>query len=326
MWNPRPRSLPASPSTARAEDKLRTIRLSIPSPGGRLDRVLADHLPELSRNRVQHLIQQGRVRLDGQPVSKPALAVQGGELVELTIPAPAPTDLRPESIPLDVIYESSDLLLVNKPAGMVVHPSPGHSSGTLVHAALAHAPDIQGIGDELRPGVVHRLDKGTSGLIVLAKHDAALRELQRQFKSRQVEKTYLALVHGRPPTPKGKVEASIGRDPSRRQRMAVVPEGRGRPATSLYASREQFAEYSLLEVRPITGRTHQVRIHLAFLGCPIVADPIYGRRRNAFALDRPFLHAWRLAFRPPGENQLRCFEAPMPEDLEAVLDDLRRQA
>jgi hypothetical protein len=201
----------------------------------------------MSRSRLQSLIRQGWVQLDGQVVAKPSLPVRGGEVVVLAIPPPRPSELIPESIPLDVVFENQDLLLVNKPAGMVVHPSPGHHSGTLVHAALAHAPDLLGIGDQLRPGVVHRLDKGTSGLIVLAKHEAALRELQRQFKSREVEKVYLALVAGRPPTPAGKVEAAIGRDRAHRQRMAVVPAGRGRAAATHYATREQFPEPTLLE-------------------------------------------------------------------------------
>ena len=303
----------------------RKIRLSIAPPGGRLDRVLSDHLPEMSRSRLQSLIRQGWVRLDGQVVAKPSLPVRGGEVVELAIPPPIPSDLIPESIPLDVVFENQDLLLVNKPAGMVVHPSPGHHSGTLVHAALAHAPDLLGIGDQLRPGVVHRLDKGTSGLIVLAKHETALRELQRQFKSREVEKVYLALVAGRPPTPAGMVEAAIGRDRAHRQRMAVVPEGRGRPAATQYATREQFAEFTLLEARPITGRTHQVRLHLAHLGCPIVGDPVYGRRRSPLALQRPFLHAWRLSLRLPGEDRVRQFEAELPPDLEETLQTLRQE-
>jgi len=302
----------------------RKIHLSIVPPGGRLDRVLSDHLPEMSRSRLQSLIRQGWVRLDGQVVAKPSLPVRGGEVVELAIPPPIPSELTPESIPLDVVFENQDLLLVNKPAGMVVHPSPGHHSGTLVHAALAHAPDLLGIGDQLRPGVVHRLDKGTSGLIVLAKHEVALRELQRQFKSREVEKVYLALVAGRPPTPAGKVEAAIGRDRAHRQRMAVVPAGRGRAAATHYATREQFAEFTLLEARPVTGRTHQVRLHLAHLGCPIVGDPVYGRRRSPLALQRPFLHAWRLSFRLPGEDRPRQFEAGLPPDLEETLQTLRQ--
>jgi 23S rRNA pseudouridine1911/1915/1917 synthase len=288
--------------------------------------VLSEQLPDLSRSRLQSLIRQGRVRLDGRVAVKVSQAVQGGEAVELTIPPPLPSELVPESIPLEVVFENQDLLLVNKPAGMVVHPSPGHVSGTLVHAALAHAPDLLGIGDELRPGVVHRLDKGTSGLIVLAKHEAALRELQRQFKSREVEKAYLALVEGRPPTPAGRVEAAIGRDPSHRRRMAVVAASRGRAAATLYSTREQFAEFTLLEARPITGRTHQVRLHLAYLGCPIVGDPVYGRRKPHLDLPRPFLHAWRLAFRLPGEDQRREFEAPLPPDLEATLRMLRSDA
>jgi 23S rRNA pseudouridine1911/1915/1917 synthase len=287
--------------------------------------VLSEQLPDLSRSRLQSLIRQGRVSLDGRVADKAGQPVRAGQAVELVIPPPIPSQLVPEPIPLNVVFENQDLLLVNKPAGMVVHPSPGHATGTLVHAALAHAPDLLGIGDQLRPGVVHRLDKGTSGLIVLAKHEAALRHLQRQFKSRQVQKVYLALVQGRPPSAGGRVQAPIGRHRTQRQRMAVVAAGRGREAETAFSTRESFAEFTLLEARPVTGRTHQVRLHLAHLGCPIAGDPLYGARRSRLALDRPFLHAWKLSFKLPGESQAREFEAELPPELEAVLRRLRKE-
>jgi 23S rRNA pseudouridine1911/1915/1917 synthase len=213
--------------------------------------------------------------------------------------------------------------VVNKPAGMVVHPAAGHASGTLVHAALAHAPTMEGVGGERRPGVVHRLDKDTSGLILLAKNDAAHHRLQEQFHSRSVVKTYLALVDGRPPTPRGRIEAPIGRDPAHRQRMAVLPPGKGRQAVSEYGTVEAFPEHTLLEVHPLTGRTHQIRLHLAFIGCPVVGDKIYGRRHSSLPLKRQFLHAARLEITLPGEERPRHFEAPLPDELKHILNFLR---
>jgi 23S rRNA pseudouridine1911/1915/1917 synthase len=231
--------------------------------------------------------------------------------------------LEPESIPLDVIYESAAVLVVNKPPGLVVHPGAGHTHGTLVHAALAHAPDLEGIGGELRPGVVHRLDKDTSGLIILAKNERAHAALQRAFKDRTVHKTYLALVEGHPPTPTGRVEAPIGRDASHRKRMAVVPASRGRTALTTYRTLETFAAGSLLEMHPETGRTHQIRVHLAFLGCPVAGDRVYGPRSAHIPAPRQMLHAWKLRVRLPGEAATREFEAPPPEDFEKVLHELR---
>ena len=301
----------------------RKIHLSIVPPGGRLDRVLSDHLPEMSRSRLQSLIRQGWVRLDGQVVAKPSLPVRGGEVVELAIPPPIPSELTPESIPLDVVFENQDLLLVNKPAGMVVHPGAGHISGTLVHAALAHAPEMEGIGGEQRPGVVHRLDKNTSGLILLAKNDKAHRWLQDQFRLRTIEKVYLALVDGRPPTPTGRIEAPIGRDTRLRKQMAIVVPHKGRASVSEYHTLETFPEHTLLEVHPLTGRTHQIRLHLDFLGCPVAGDTIYGRQHSTIPLKRHFLHAARLTLCLPGETEQRTFEAPLPKELEEVLKQLR---
>lgn len=291
--------------------------------GLRLDKFLAARLPEFSRSRLQALIREGMVTVDGRPAVKAGQMLDRDVLVEVRIPPPAPSALIPEAIPLDVLFENQDLMVVNKPAGMVVHPAAGHRAGTLVHAALAQAPDIQGVGGEVRPGVVHRLDKDTSGLIVIAKNESAHRWLQNQFRSRQVEKLYLALVDGAPPTRQGRVEAAIGRDPARRKQMAVLPPGKGRPALSEYRTLESFPEHSLLEVRPITGRTHQIRLHLAFLGCPVVGDTVYGRRRPSLSLGRQFLHAARLTIRLPGEEAARLFEAPLPADLETVLVALR---
>ena len=280
-------------------------------------------LPEFSRARLQGLIKNGFVRVDGKPVTKAGCVLEEGDGVEVRIPPPVPSGLVPEDIPLDIVFENPDLLIVNKPAGMVVHPSPGHDSGTLVHAALGHAPDIEGIGGEERPGIVHRLDKETSGLIVIAKNERAHRWLQEQFKSRRVEKTYLALVDGRPPTPTGRVEAPIGRNTTHRKLMATVPQEKGREAVTEYRTLESFAAHTLLEVHPLTGRTHQIRVHLTFLGCPVTGDTVYGKRRPTLELSRQFLHAYRLKITLPGESQPRTFEAVLPAELSGLLTSLR---
>jgi len=303
----------------------RQVRFEVPLPGGRLDLALVVHVPDLSRTRLQQLIRSGLVKIDGVVITKPGLRLDGGEVVEVIIPAPTLPTLQAEQIPLDIIFENDDLLLVNKPAGMVVHPSVGHYTGTLVHAALGHSPDMEGVGGEVRPGVVHRLDKDTSGLILLAKNDAAHQQLQRQFKDRSVEKVYLALVDGRPPTPSGRIEAAIGRDPRHRKRMAVVHAGKGREAITIYHTIESFSEHSLLEVHPKTGRTHQIRVHLAFINCPVVGDREYGRRRPTLPIERQFLHAASLTIRLPGEATSSSFETSLPSELEVVLDDLRRR-
>lgn len=302
-------------------DRLVTLQFSDQSQ--RLDKFLTGQLPEFSRSRIQGLIKKGLVTVNGIPAGKAGQSLEDGAVVQVVIPPAEPTDLQPEEIPLAIIFENDAVLVVNKPAGMVVHPAAGHSRGTLVHAALAHAPEMEGIGGEQRPGVIHRLDKNTSGLILLAKNERAHRWLQEQFRARQVEKIYLALVDGKPPTPAGRVEAAIGRDPRARQKMAIVAAEKGRSAASEYRTLENFANHTLLEVRPITGRTHQIRLHLAFLGCPVVGDTIYGRKYPTLPLNRHFLHAYRLAIRLPGEEQPRRFEAPLPNELSELLNNLR---
>ena len=289
----------------------------------RLDKFLVEQLPEFSRSRLQSLIKDGRVSVNGVIASKSGQTVDRVSHIVVEIPPTQPSKLVAEKIALDIVYENNEMLVVNKPAGMVVHPSAGHQSGTLVHAVLAYAEDIEGVGGVQRPGVVHRLDKDTSGLILLAKNDAAHHWLQDQFSSRQVEKIYLALVDGAPPTPRGRVEAAVGRDPMNRKKMAVVPPGKGRAAVSEYSTVRNYPSHSLLEVHPITGRTHQIRVHLAFLKCPVVGDRVYGRRHVSLPLDRQFLHAAQLRVRLPEEEDLTEFEAPLPEDLSrivAVLD------
>jgi 23S rRNA pseudouridine1911/1915/1917 synthase len=262
--------------------------------------------------------------VNGRAAKKAGQTLENGFKVTVRIPPATPTDLVAEDIPLEIVFENGDLILVNKPAGMVVHPAAGHSSGTLVNAMLGYDPELEGIGGEERPGVVHRLDKETSGLILLAKNERAHRWLQDQFRLRKVDKTYLALVDGKPPTPTGRVETYIGRDPSHRKRMAVVPESRGRIAISEYRTVESFREHTLLEFHPLTGRTHQIRLHCAFLKCPIVGDEVYGRKKASVETNRHFLHAYRLNIILPGEKEARLFEAPLPDELERVLETLRR--
>lgn len=289
----------------------------------RLDKFLATQYPDFSRNRLQTLIADGFVLVNGTPAGKSGQLLAAGDVVILQIPATEPSALLPEDIPLDIIFENDALLVVNKPAGMVVHPAAGHSRGTLVHAALGHAPQMEGIGGEIRPGVVHRLDKDTSGLIVLAKTDKAHRWLQDQFRLRKVEKVYIALVDGKPPTPAGRIEAPIGRDPSHRKKMAIVQPDKGRDAVTEYRTLAAYNLHTLIEAHPLTGRTHQIRLHMAFLGCPIVGDSLYGRRKHSVQLNRHFLHAAQLTITLPGERTPHMFEAPLPADLQSILDDLQ---
>lgn len=290
----------------------------------RLDKFLVSCLPEFSRSRLQNLIENGFILVDGGVAHKSGQMISRGNLIRVHIPATETTLLVPEDIPLDIIFENEDLMVINKPAGMVVHPAAGHSSGTLVHAALAHAPDMAGIGGENRPGVVHRLDKDTSGLILLAKNDLTHRFLQDQFRLRKTIKIYLALVDGRPPTPSGRIDAPVGRDNVHRKMMAVTGIKKGREAISEYITLESFREHTLLEVHPLTGRTHQIRLHLKFLGCPVTGDTVYGHKHATIPMDRHFLHAARLTILLPGETGPRTFEAPLPIDLDMVLERLRK--
>jgi 23S rRNA pseudouridine1911/1915/1917 synthase len=293
------------------------------SSGGRLDKQLAAQFSEFSRSRLQKLIRAGNVSVERAVVRRPGHQLEGGEYVQIEIPLPRSPELKAESIPLAIIYEDDDLLLVDKPAGMVVHPSHGHEHGTLVQAALAHAPDIKSLSGETRPGVIHRLDKDTSGLIMMAKTERALTDLQDQFMRHAVKKEYVALVDGSPEHPIGRIEGAIGRDPRHRKKMAIVPESRGRQATTMYRTAEKFTAHTFLMVEPHTGRTHQIRVHLASIGIPVVGDRTYGRRAPTLRLKRHFLHAQRLTFRLPGGGAQVDFEAPLPEDLEEVLRALR---
>ncbi len=290
--------------------------------GARLDVFLASRLPALSRSRVRALVAAGRIRVAGE-IRKPATPVHRGQEITIEIPPPEDLTLRPETVPLAVCYEDEDLLVVNKPPGLPVHPGPGHASGTLAHALLARVPSIAGVGEMQRPGIVHRLDKDTSGLLVVAKNERTLRALQAEIKARRVSRSYLALVHGRVDPAEGTIEAPIARHPRQRQRMAIVPAGRR--ATTRYRVREYFAGATLIEVSLLTGRTHQIRVHFAHIGHPVLGDPVYGRRRDrnseaAWGMTRQALHAYRLAFTHPGTGNRIDVEVPLPADMQAALD------
>ena len=286
----------------------------------RLDKFLVECLQEYSRARIQHFIKSGHILINQKPAHKAGQNVEKGMEVSVEIPPNAPSQLVPENIPLDIIFENDDLMVINKPAGMVVHPSAGHNSGTLVHAALAHTSELEGVGGVHRPGIVHRLDKDTSGIILLAKNDQTHQYLTDQFRNRQVKKFYQALVDGHPPTPDGQVDAAIGRDPNHRKRMTVTSDHKGRAAISEYHTIQRFAEHTLLDVHPITGRTHQIRVHFAFLQCPIVGDKIYGRRKPSLPINRHFLHAYKLMITIPGEEAPHLFTADIPGELTKIIE------
>ncbi len=300
------------------------IELTLDATGERLDKALPAAVPALSRTQVQRLIKEGQITVDGRDV-KPNFKLAGGEQITVILPPATETALLPEDIPLDIRYEDEDMLVINKPAGMVVHPSMGHERGTLVNAILHYCPNLAGVGGEKRPGIVHRLDKNTSGLIAVAKNEAALRYLQAQFKARTVDKRYLALVEGQVDPPEALIDAPIGRDPRRRKKMTVIPPGyagHARPAQTAYRVVISYDDYTLLECRLLTGRTHQIRVHLAYVGFPIVGDTVYGRRKQTIRLKRHFLHAARLTLLRPSDDTPLSLEAELPPELTAVLQQL----
>ena len=308
--------------------KAQQVNLTLPFPGERLDKALTAVMPDLSRMQWQRLIKEGRVLVDGR-TAKASQRITGDEQVFADIPEAVESELVAEDIPLDIRYEDGDILVVNKPAGMVVHPGTGHESGTLVNALLAHCTDLAGIGNTKRPGIVHRLDKDTSGLLVVAKNDNAQHTLQEQFKNRTVGKKYLALVHGQIQPPTALIDAPIGRDPKQRKKMSVIVPGsprarsaRARSAQTEYRALTYYQEYSLVECSIYTGRTHQIRVHLAYIGFPIVGDSVYGRRKQPLPLKRHFLHAAELTIKRPSDQEELTFTAELPPELTAVLDNL----
>ena len=304
--------------------------------GLRLDLFLTGREFGLSRSQIQRAVQEGRVRVNGSPVRSGRKLKTGDAVVIVVLPAASPSKVLPEAIPLRILYEDASLLVIDKPAGMVVHPAAGHSSGTLVNALLHHCRDLSGIGGVLRPGIVHRLDKGTSGLLVVAKSDEAHRGLAGQFKRHEVRKVYLALVYGDPKTDGGRIEAAVGRHPTDRKKMSTQSR-RGRSALTIWRVRERYGVAALLEVDIETGRTHQIRVHLADRDYPVVGDRVYGgagRIRNVGdpaarsrmkALDRPALHAWRLVFVHPVTGEIMRFSSPLPEDVADLCAFLRKR-
>jgi 23S rRNA pseudouridine1911/1915/1917 synthase len=297
------------------------IQSLIATEGGeRVDRYVAQQLPALSRSLIKQLVTDGLLTVNGRAV-KPSYRVEDGD--EVLVPLPAMEEIRlvAQDIPFRVVYEDNDLVVVDKPAHLVVHPAPGHKSGTLANALLARYPDLP-VDEDGRPGIVHRLDKDTSGLLIVAKNEPARRHLQAQFKEGQVKKVYLALVEGAVEPSSGIIDAPLARDARSRKRMAVASRG-GRSAVTEYRVLEQLSGFTLLEVRPRTGRTHQVRVHLAFVGHPVVGDKVYGRRKQSLDIGRQFLHAHRLGLRQPSSEEQLQLVSELPPDLAAVLEQLR---
>jgi 23S rRNA pseudouridine1911/1915/1917 synthase len=307
----------------------RRVTVDADQEGVRLDTFLAGLLPELSRSQIQRLIKDGRVA--GPPAVKPGAIVRAGQEYTVDIPAPVSPVPEAEPLPLRIVFQDADLVVLDKPAGMVVHPAAGHGGGTLVNALLHHVKDLSGVGGELRPGIVHRLDRGTSGLMVVAKNDRTHQELSRQFADREVEKDYIALVWGVVHAGR-RIDAAIGRDPNDRQKMSTRAR-RARSAVTRIAAATHFKGVTLLKVAIATGRTHQIRVHLSAIGHPIVGDQTYGGVRRRVAanvravqrLERPFLHAARLVFHHPADGRRVEFESPLPPELQEVLDDIRER-
>lgn len=288
--------------------------------GQRLDRFLADQCPDLSRSRVQQLISQGQVQVNQQICTIKKQTLQRGDRLEVLLPAAIPLDIEPEVMPLNILFEDDQLLVLNKPAGLVVHPAPGHDQGTLVHGLLAHCPNLVGIGGVQRPGIVHRLDKDTTGVMVVAKTDLALSHLQGQLKTRTMQRQYLGVVYGTPKTHQGTIDAPIGRHPSDRKKMAVVALEKGRSAVTHWHIQASFAPYHLIQFRLETGRTHQIRVHAAHMGWPIIGDPLYGNHpRLRVKIPGQLLHAETLSLIHPISKDTLTFTAPLPEHFSKVL-------
>jgi len=309
-----------------------TLLISVQDHGKRLDQVLTGTDLHLSRSQAKKRIEEEAILLNGRP-TKPGAHVKAGDQISGTLSEPEPLPLEPEPLPLAILYEDASLIVIDKPAGLVVHPAPGNPSGTLVNALLHHCTDLAGINGVLRPGIVHRLDKETSGVMVVAKNDEAYHQLTRQFKNRTINKVYLAIARGKFSQDEGRIDLAIGRHPTERKRMSTRTR-RGRPAVTQWKVIERFDGLTLLEILPKTGRTHQIRVHLAALGHPILCDPLYGRKGTQQApmlqacsrrLNRQALHAHRLGFIHPRTGGRVEFVSPIPKDIREVLDCLRLQ-
>ncbi len=321
---------------ASDESRHFTIRVTQKDQGRRLDQFLSDTDLNLSRSQAKNLIRKNYVLLNQRP-TKPSTHLRAGDLISVTFPTPEPLSLNPEPIPLTILYEDSSVIVVDKPAGMVVHPAAGNPSGTLVNALLYHCKDLGGINGVIRPGIVHRLDKDTSGVMVVAKDDEAYQHLTKQFKNRTVEKVYLTIAYGNFRQEEGLIESAIGRHPSQRKRMSTRTR-KGRMAVTRWKKIESLDGFTLLEIFPKTGRTHQIRVHLSSMGHPLLGDPLYGRKGRPGSIQDPVLkesvkrmkrqalHALRLAFSHPRTGEKVEFESPIPQDMREVLDWLRTQS
>lgn len=305
-----------------------TINIQVPENSDRLDRYLSQKLSDLSRSRIQQLIEQGHVQVNDQICTSKKVNLKIGDRISLEIPAIAPLQLLAADIPLDILYEDEELIILNKPAGLVVHPAPGHPEGTLVNAILAHCPNLPGIGGIQRPGIVHRLDKDTTGAIAIAKTDLAYQHLQAQLQAKTARREYLGLVYGVPKTETGSIDLPIGRNPQDRKKMGIVSiEDGGRAAITHWQVQERLANYTLIHFQLETGRTHQIRVHSAKIGHPIVGDPLYSSAHSiGVNLPGQALHAWKLQLQHPVSGKLLQVTAPLPRSFTTLLEVLRRRS
>jgi 23S rRNA pseudouridine1911/1915/1917 synthase len=303
--------------------QIREVLVDGGGEGRRIDQYLAQAGVSFSRAHIQKMIKDGSIAVNGEPC-KQSHRLRAGDKISIAVPRPKDLKAAPENIPLNIVYEDNDIVVINKPAGMVVHPAAGNYSGTLVNALLHHFDKLSRTGGDLRPGIVHRLDKDTSGLMIVAKNDRSHVLIAKQIKDRAVEKKYIALVHGRLPKDCGVIESRIGRNPRHRKRMTVITSAKhkSKDATTHYKVLSEFRNYSLLELNLLTGRTHQIRVHLSSIGNPIVGDSTYGRASNEFGVKRQLLHAQSLSFKHPVTGKLMEFSSAMPDDLKCVLERL----
>lgn len=308
-------------------DSETTINLTVQQTSDRLDRWLSNQLADLSRSRLQKLIEEGNVQLNGRVCTSKKIKLTPGDCLEITIPRPEPLDLQAEDIPLDILYEDEHLIIINKPADLVVHPAPGHETGTLVHALLSHCDNLAGIGGVQRPGIVHRLDKDTTGAIIIAKNDYAHQHLQAQIKAKTARREYWGVVYGSYSDPEGKIDLPVGRHPVDRKKMAVVPpEKGGREAVTHWKIVERLGNYTLMEFLLETGRTHQIRVHCSHTGHPIVGDPLYSSGRSLKVnLSGQALHARKLTLQHPVSEKIIEAIAPLPAEFTKLLRLLRQR-